>query len=153
MDSLYCLDRDSIGNLLEGEPRYRVDQVWTGLYQHFLEPDGLTNVPKAVRERLASTAPTALTEVAARTSDRGDTVKYLWSLHDGAPIETVLMLYPDRVTVCVSSQAGCAMACGFCATGQAGFTRHLASGEIVEQVVRAAQRELASRTGINDFLP
>jgi 23S rRNA (adenine2503-C2)-methyltransferase len=139
MDSLYCLDRDSIGNLLEGEPRYRVDQVWTGLYQHFLEPDGLTNVPKAVRERLASTAPTALTEVAARTSDRGDTVKYLWSLHDGAPIETVLMLYPDRVTVCVSSQAGCAMACGFCATGQAGFTRQLTVGEIVEQVVRAGR--------------
>jgi 23S rRNA (adenine2503-C2)-methyltransferase len=139
MDSLYCLDRDSIGALLDGEPRYRIDQVWTGLYQQFLEPGGLTNVPKAVRERLAGSAPTALTEVAARTSDRGDTVKYLWTLHDGAPIETVLMLYPDRVTVCVSSQAGCAMACGFCATGQAGFTRHLTVGEIVEQVVRAGR--------------
>jgi 23S rRNA (adenine2503-C2)-methyltransferase len=74
-----------------------------------------------------------------RVSDRGDTVKYLWGLHGGGRIETVLMLYPDRVTVCVSSQAGCAMACGFCATGQAGFTRHLTSGEIIEQVVLAAR--------------
>ncbi|MFM7252127.1 MAG: 23S rRNA (adenine(2503)-C(2))-methyltransferase RlmN [Ilumatobacteraceae bacterium] len=139
MDSLYCLDRDAISALLDGEPRYRIDQVWTGLYQQFLEPASLTNVPKAVRERLARSAPPALTEVTARTSDRGDTVKYLWRLHDGAPIETVLMLYPDRVTVCVSSQAGCAMACGFCATGQAGFTRHLTVGEIVEQVVRAGR--------------
>jgi 23S rRNA (adenine2503-C2)-methyltransferase len=67
-------------------------------------------------------------------------VKYLWDWHDGSRIETVLMLYPDRVTVCVSSQAGCAMACGFCATGQAGFTRHLTTGEIVEQVVRGGPR-------------
>jgi len=72
-------------------------------------------------------------------SDGGDTVKYLWELHDGSRIETVLMLYPDRVTVCVSSQAGCAMGCGFCATGQAGFTRQLTVGEIVEQVVVAAR--------------
>jgi 23S rRNA (adenine2503-C2)-methyltransferase len=70
-------------------------------------------------------------------------VKYLWRLHDGSPIETVLMLYPDRVTVCVSSQAGCAMGCGFCATGQAGFTRQLTTGEIVEQVARAAREARA----------
>ena len=69
----------------------------------------------------------------------GDTVKFLWELDGGSRIETVLMLYPDRATVCVSSQAGCAMACGFCATGQAGFTRHLTAGEIVEQVVRATR--------------
>ena len=75
-----------------------------------------------------------------RVSDRGDTVKLLWALEGGARVETVLMLYPDRATVCVSSQAGCAMGCGFCATGQAGFERHLTTGEIVEQVVRAARR-------------
>jgi len=67
-------------------------------------------------------------------------VKFLWELDGGSRIETVLMLYRDRATVCVSSQAGCAMACGFCATGQAGFTRHLTVGEIVEQVVRASRR-------------
>jgi 23S rRNA (adenine2503-C2)-methyltransferase len=73
-------------------------------------------------------------------SDAGDTVKWLWSLGDGRQVETVLMLYRDRATVCVSSQAGCAMRCGFCATGQAGFDRHLSTGEIVEQVVRAVAR-------------
>jgi len=84
-----------------------------------------------------------------RVSDGGDTVKYLWQLHDGKRIETVLMLYPDRVTVCVSSQVGCAMGCGFCATGQAGFTRHLTIGEIVEQVAVAAReaRDMGRRLG------
>jgi 23S rRNA (adenine2503-C2)-methyltransferase len=114
--------------------------VWQGLYTQLAEPGDITNVPKALRERLARELPTALSQVVRRVSDGGDTVKYLWELHDGSRIETVLMLYPDRVTVCVSSQAGCAMACGFCATGQAGFNRHLTSGEIVEQVVKAARR-------------
>jgi 23S rRNA (adenine2503-C2)-methyltransferase len=87
--------------------------------------------------------------VVRRVSDGGDTVKYLWQLHDGKRIETVLMLYPDRVTVCVSSQVGCAMGCGFCATGQAGFTRHLTIGEIVEQVAVAAReaRAMGRRLG------
>ena len=138
-DSLYTPDRDELATLLDGEPRYRIDQVWQGLYEHLLEPADLTNVPKALRQRIGDALPVALTEVTARTSDRGDTVKYLWRLVDGSPVETVLMIYPDRVTVCVSSQAGCAMACGFCATGQAGFTRHLTVGEIVEQVVRAGR--------------
>ena len=80
-------------------------------------------------------------------SDTGDTVKFLWELDGGSRIETVLMLYPDRATVCVSSQAGCAMACGFCATGQAGFTRHLTAGEIVEQVVLAARAGPAAPDG------
>ena len=81
--------------------------------------------------------PLALEVVTERTSDRGETVKWLWALADGTQVETVLMHYADRSTVCVSSQAGCAMGCGFCATGQAGFDRHLTTGEIVEQVVRA----------------
>ena len=67
-------------------------------------------------------------------------MKWLWALADGTQVETVLMHYADRSTVCVSSQAGCAMGCGFCATGQAGFDRHLTAGEIVEQVVRAGRR-------------
>ncbi|MFZ4719975.1 MAG: 23S rRNA (adenine(2503)-C(2))-methyltransferase RlmN [Ilumatobacteraceae bacterium] len=137
--TLYTPDRDELAVLMEGEPRYRLDQVWQGLYTQLAAPADISNVPKALRERLASELPTALTQVVRRVSDGGDTVKYLWELHDGSRIETVLMLYPDRVTVCVSSQAGCAMACGFCATGQAGFTRHLTVGEIVEQVVVAAR--------------
>jgi len=100
-------------------------------------PENWTNLPKALRQRFAEELPPALTEVRRSTGDGGDTVKWLWALHDGATIETVLMVYDDRATVCVSSQAGCAMACGFCATGQDGFTRHLSVGEIVEQVMVA----------------
>ena len=131
--------------MLAGEPRYRLDQLWDGLYSQLAAPADITNVPKALRERLAIELPTALTQLVRSVSDGGDTVKYLWSLADGSRIETVLMLYPDRVTVCVSSQAGCAMACGFCATGQAGFTRQLSVGEIVEQVVVAARDARAMR--------
>ena len=140
MGTRFDLDRDALAALLEGEPRYRVEQVWQGLYGQLGEPGELTNVPKALRKRLATELPLALIPVVEVSSDRGDTVKFLWELAGGARIETVLMLYPDRATVCVSTQAGCAMACGFCATGQAGFTRHLTAGEIVEQVVRAARR-------------
>ena len=139
MSSRYQCSRDELSELLSGEPRYRLDQVWSGLYQQLAEPEEMTNLPKALRSRLAEVLPPALQQEVRRVSDGGDTVKYLWRLHDGSPIETVLMLYPDRVTVCVSSQAGCAMGCGFCATGQAGFTRHLTVGEIVEQVVRAGR--------------
>ncbi|MBV9950857.1 MAG: 23S rRNA (adenine(2503)-C(2))-methyltransferase RlmN, partial [Acidimicrobiia bacterium] len=133
------LDRDGLAALLEGEAAYRVGQVWDGLYQRLLDPAEMTDLPKALRARLDDALPRALTPVVASESDAGDTVKWLWALPDGARIETVVMAYRDRVTVCVSSQAGCAMACGFCATGQAGFERHLTAGEMVEQVVVAAR--------------
>jgi len=136
----YDLTHDELGAQLDGQPRYRVDQVWHGLYQQLAEPDELTNLPKALRSELADRLPVALTPVTESVSNNGDTVKFLWELSGGSRIETVLMLYRDRATVCISSQAGCAMACGFCATGQAGFTRHLTTGEIVEQVVRAERR-------------
>ncbi len=137
--ALYTPTRDELAELLHGEPRYRLDQVWSGLYTQLAAPAELTSVPKALRERLTAELPPSLTQVVRQVNDDGDTVKYLWELHDGSRVETVLMVYPDRVTVCVSSQAGCAMACGFCATGQAGFTRQLTVGEIVEQVVVAAR--------------
>jgi 23S rRNA (adenine2503-C2)-methyltransferase len=131
--------------LLDGEPRFRVDQVWRGLYEQLTAPEELTVLPSALRARLAAALPPALELVTERTSDDGDTVKLLWTLDGGARVETVLMHYRDRTTVCVSTQAGCAMACGFCATGQAGFERHLTTGEIVEQVVEAGRR--ARRSG------
>src|SRR4249920_1382711 len=137
MPSLYQPNRDQLAELLTGEPRYRIDQIWQGLYQHYATPAEMTNLPKNLRATLADQLTPALHVVARRVSDGGDTVKYLWELHDGKRIETVLMLYPDRVTVCISSQVGCAMGCGFCATGQAGFGRHLTVGEIVEQVANA----------------
>ena len=100
----------------------------------------MTELPKALRARLMTELPAALELAIERVSDRGDTVKQLWKLNDGRAIESVLMRYRDRVTVCVSTQAGCAMGCGFCATGQGGFDRQLTTGEIVEQVIRASQR-------------
>ncbi|MGK0275281.1 MAG: 23S rRNA (adenine2503-C2)-methyltransferase, partial [Ilumatobacter sp.] len=136
----YDVTRDELAELLDGEPRYRLDQLWEGLYTQLADPVDITNLPKKLRERLDQDLPTALTLVTESVDESGDTVKFLWELDGGSRVETVLMLYADRATVCVSSQAGCAMACGFCATGQAGFTRHLTVGEIVEQVVRAAQR-------------
>jgi 23S rRNA (adenine2503-C2)-methyltransferase len=130
-----------------GEPAYRARQVWDGLYRQGVGPEELTNLPKALRLRLAGEPAMApsLASAFESVSDGGDTVKWLWDLVDGRQIESVLMHYPGRSTVCISSQAGCAMACGFCATGQAGFDRHLRVGEIVEQVVRA--RRTAAATG------
>jgi 23S rRNA (adenine2503-C2)-methyltransferase len=140
----YDVSRDELATLLHDEPRYRLDQIWDGIHGHGSDLDGLTNVPKALRQRLSDILPMGLTPQTEVISDDGETVKWLWRLHDGHHIETVLMHYDDRTTVCVSSQAGCAMACGFCATGQSGFDRHLSVGEIVEQVVRA-QRTSAPR--------
>lgn len=138
--SRYDWTRDELAELLHGQPRYRVDQVWQGLHDQGTDPDEWSNVPKAMRALVAEQLPSALVPAAESVSDDGETVKWLWTLADGHQVETVLMHYPDRTTVCVSSQAGCAMACGFCATGQAGFDRHLTTGEIVEQVVRARRR-------------
>ena len=141
--SRYDWTRAEIAELLSGQPRYRVDQVWEGLHQHGTDPGEWSNLPKAARATLTEALVPALSPLAESVSDDGQTVKWLWGLADGQQVETVLMRYPDRATVCVSSQAGCAMACSFCATGQAGFDRHLNVGEIVEQVVRARNRAAA----------
>ena len=141
MPTRYDLDRDALAALLADEPGYRVDQIWDGLHRRAVEPDELTELPKSLRARLReepALQPGLRLEVES-VSDGGDTVKWLWRLADGAQVETVLMHYRDRSTVCVSTQAGCAMACGFCATGQAGFERHLEVGEIVEQVVNGVR--------------
>ena len=142
----YDVTPDELAVLLAGEPAFRTRQVWEGLRRGDA-PGDLTVVPRALRERLAAEpalAP-ALRLDAAVESDEGQTVKWRWALDDGRLVETVLMHYPGRTTVCVSSQAGCAMACAFCATGQAGFERNLTAGEIVEQVVRAGAE--ARRSG------
>jgi len=140
MGSLYDLDRAGLAELLADQPGYRVDQVWRGLYERAATIDELTDLPKAVRARLAEVAPESLVPITESVSKDGETVKWLWGLDGGAQVETVLMHYGDRTTVCISTQAGCAMGCGFCATGQAGFERHLSVGEIVEQVIQARRR-------------
>ena len=138
--SIHDADRAALEAHLSDLPAWRITQLWEGLYRTFDDVADISTLPAAVRDRVAGAFPAALTEVTRSVSDGGDTVKFLWNLVDGGhPIETVLMYYRDRATVCVSTQAGCAMACGFCATGQAGFTRHLTAGEIIEQVVRSAR--------------
>jgi 23S rRNA (adenine2503-C2)-methyltransferase len=105
----------------------------------------MTDLPASGRHELVDALlPELLTEVRSIACDEGDTRKTLWRAHDGTLIESVLMRYPDRITLCVSSQAGCGMACPFCATGQGGLERNLSAGEIVEQVRLAAR---AARDG------
>jgi 23S rRNA (adenine2503-C2)-methyltransferase len=145
MPGPYDLGRADLAALLHDEPAYRVEQVWRGLYEQGRRPAEMTNLPGPLRERLESALPPALRLVTESVSEGRKTVKWLWALSDGAQVETVLMHYPERATVCVSSQAGCAMGCTFCATGQAGFTRQLSAGEIVEQVVAARRAAAPSR--------
>jgi 23S rRNA (adenine2503-C2)-methyltransferase len=123
-----------------GEPGYRADQLSRQYFGRF-ENDvtAMSDVPGAVRERLGTLLPPLLTEVRVLQADGGATRKSLWRLCDGTLVESVLMRYPDRVTVCVSSQAGCGMGCPFCATGQGGLRRNLSTAEIVDQVVAAAR--------------
>jgi 23S rRNA (adenine2503-C2)-methyltransferase len=142
----YDVTRDELALRLEGEPAYRVTQVWDGMHRGTPIED-ITSLPKALRARLGAELPPALEPVTESATDGGETVKFLWRLDGGALVETVLMHYRDRATVCVSTQAGCAMACSFCATGQAGFERNLTTGEIVEQVMAAVRRAAPRRVG------
>jgi 23S rRNA (adenine2503-C2)-methyltransferase len=127
--------RSAVGAL--GEKEFRATQLSHHYFGRLVrDPAAMTDIPAAVRDRLAGDLlPTLLTPVTQLSCDDGTTRKTLWRLHDGARVESVLMGYRDRVTVCVSSQAGCGMACPFCATGQAGLTRNLSTAEIVDQVV------------------
>ncbi|KGM02517.1 50S rRNA methyltransferase [Cellulomonas cellasea DSM 20118] len=127
-----------------GEKPFRAKQLATHYFTHLTsDPAEMTDLPKASRDTLAAELfPPLLTAARTLQADGGTTVKTLWHLFDGAKVESVLMRYPNRSTLCVSSQAGCGMACPFCATGQLGLTRNLSTAEIVEQV-RAAARSLA----------
>ena len=147
MPAAFEMTKEDLAELLSGEPRYRRDQVWRGLWERGVRPGDMTDLPKPLRDRLEAALVPALHEVSRSVSSGGQTTKWLWALADGRRIETVLMLYPDRATVCVSSQAGCAMGCTFCATGQGGFDRQLSVGEIVEQVVNARRDALPRRLG------
>ncbi len=124
-----------------GHPPFRANQLSTHYFERLVDaPEDMTDLPKAVRDDLVrDLLPPLLTPVRQLTADQGATVKQVWRLVDGALVESVLMRYPNRVTVCISSQAGCGMNCPFCATGQEGLTRNLSTAEIVEQVVVAAR--------------
>ncbi len=156
---IYDLTLSSLTTILKGwnEPAYRAKQVWQGLYHHlYNSPDQFTNLPKSLRDKLAeSLSFSPFTIKTSLDSSDGQTRKTLFELPDGNLIEAVLMRYGDpadnpqiatsltgswraaktRRTLCISTQAGCAMGCVFCATGQMGFKRHLTAGEIVAQVM------------------
>lgn len=124
-----------------GHKGFRAKQLSTHYFERLVEsPEDMTDLPKAIRDDLVrDLLPTLLTPLVQRTADDGATIKSAWRLHDGAIVESVLMRYPNRVTICISSQAGCGMNCPFCATGQAGLTRNMSAAEVVEQVVHAAR--------------
>jgi 23S rRNA (adenine2503-C2)-methyltransferase len=124
-----------------GERPFRAGQLSTHYFGHLADdPQSMTDVPQASRSQLAEALlPPLLAPVRHLDCDGGMTRKTVWRLFDGATVESVLMRYPGRVTMCVSSQAGCGMNCPFCATGQAGLTRNMSAGEIVDQVVAGAR--------------
>lgn len=140
LSDLEIADRKQVAADL-GLPDFRADQLarhWYGRLSD--DPQEWTDLSADVRSQLAeSILPDLLEPIRQLTCDDGTTVKSVWKLHDGALVESVLMRYPNRVTMCVSSQAGCGMNCPFCATGQAGLTRNLSTAEIVEQVLAGAR--------------
>ncbi len=143
---LYTLELPELEALLQqwGEPRFRAKQLWAWLYDARVDSFAeMANLPKSLRDRLQVEACLGTLALETEQHSQDGTTKRLYRLHDGQLVETVLMPYDDhRRTACISSQAGCAMGCVFCATGQMGFARHLTAGEIFEQAMRFA-RELA----------
>ncbi|SQG64902.1 ribosomal RNA large subunit methyltransferase N [Corynebacterium renale] len=123
-----------------GLPKFRADQIARHYYTRYeADPMEMTDLPESKREAVKEKLfPTLMTPLRDQTTDDGETQKTLWRLHDGTLLESVLMRYPDRATLCISSQAGCGMNCPFCATGQGGLDRNLSQAEIVEQVRNAA---------------
>src|SRR5699024_4528872 len=128
-----------------GLPGYRAKQLSVHYFEHFTtSAEEMTDLPAGRRDELTERFfPTLLTPVSVQAADNGATQKFLWKLFDGPMVESVLMRYSDRVTLCISSEAGCGMNCPFCATGQMGLTRNLSSAEILEQV-RIANHMLAT---------
>lgn len=148
--NLYHLTRQELEDFVcrLGEASYRAPQIWNWMYTQRVDRfEVMTNLPRATIARLKATATLGRLELVTRQHSRDGTEKRLFRLQDGQQIESVLMPYDDaRMTACISSQAGCAMGCVFCATGQMGFGRNLSAGEIFEQAMIFA-RELAARGG------
>jgi 23S rRNA (adenine2503-C2)-methyltransferase len=149
----YLTTPENLADLIPGEPSYRADQLRRWLYETpVLNAGDMRNLPARVRGALGDRLWPFRLE-AERSTDGGRTRKWLFRSPDGAAVEAVLMAYPGRATVCISSQAGCALACSFCATGQFGFERHLEPGEIVAQVAYAqAYLRTAGMPGASDHL-
>jgi 23S rRNA (adenine2503-C2)-methyltransferase len=148
--NVYDLTFDDLAARLAewGEPTFRARQVFDGLWRRAATYDEMTDIPSPLRERLRAELPERLEVLTEREADGGATRKGLLKLGEGHVVEVVLMAYPHRMTVCVSSQAGCAMGCGFCATGQMGLLNNLTAGEIASQVVWAQRAARAARPDV-----
>lgn len=143
--NFYNLSYGQIQDVLINEfkqPAFRVNQIWSGVYKNlWSKPEEFSNIPKSLRDKLFNLYEfQMLVPIQTLKSNDHETEKILFQLHDQKAIETVLMKYDQRRTLCISTQAGCAMGCVFCATGQMGFQRHLSVGEIVEQVLFFARQ-------------
>jgi 23S rRNA (adenine2503-C2)-methyltransferase len=152
--SRYDLGFDELAALLGDAPRFRAQQLYDGLYMNLAEPGEIHVLPATLRGELADhdALRSALSLAREASADHGATTKWLFRLDGGDFIETVLMHHPKHSTACISSQAGCAMACQFCATGDAGYARQLSVGEIVEQVVWAARSSRSSGRRLNNVV-
>ncbi len=137
-----------------GEPAYRARQLYGWAYQQLVNDyDAVSVLPKRLREALDDELPfAALTPIHEVWTDDGETLKVLYQTADGQTLETVLMFYPDRATVCVSCQVGCAVGCSFCATGLMGLQRNLSAGEMVAQVVDMARRAREKRRPLTNLV-
>lgn len=141
---IYSLDYTQLQEIFaaRGEPAYRARQVWQGLYQQLWnQPEQFSQLPRLLREKLQTSFRFgSIQPIRVMQSSDNETIKTLFQIPGNQSIEAVLMRYAERRTLCISTQAGCAMGCVFCATGQMGFKRHLTSGEIVEQVLYYARQ-------------
>jgi 23S rRNA (adenine2503-C2)-methyltransferase len=137
-----------------GYPAYRARQIWSWAYRQLVSNySEMANIPASLRGELATEVPISLLEtVRTVATDDGETIKTLYRTGDGQVLETVLMLYPNRATVCVSCQVGCAVGCAFCATGLLGLARNLGAGEMVAQVVGAAREARQRGRDLNNIV-
>ena len=138
MNHLKSMTQDEIGTALKelGQPAFRAKQVFSWLHKGVRSYDEMTNLPKALRERLAETYPLHTPKVVRRQESKKDgTIKFLWELSDGNCVETVLMRYHYGNTVCISTEVGCRMGCAFCASTIGGLVRRLEPYEILDQVL------------------
>jgi 23S rRNA (adenine2503-C2)-methyltransferase len=153
---IYDLDFEALASLMSswGEPVFRARQVWTGLYRSLWDgPESFTNLSNTMRARLAGNFSFShLSPLSSQVSSKGDTRKTLFLLPDQQAIEAVMMGYSHRQTLCISTQAGCAIGCVFCATGQMGFRRNLTSGEIIEQVLVYARQLKENRDKVSNVV-
>ncbi len=153
---LLQLNKIELQNFLAdlGQPKFRSKQIWQWLYQkHAISFDEMTNLSKSLRTQLTESAIINMPKpIASMASTDGNTFKTLFSFKDGEEIEVVLMRYDKRRTLCISTQAGCAMGCPFCATGQMGFRRNLSAGDIVKQVLYYARELDASDENVTNIV-